>query len=98
MAAAFTIPSEKRSATVRWRFPVQRTTVILKSTAATTVNGGREWFLADPVYEQMIKTITGSAHALERRPSSARRLLPGTETLADKCTRLDFTPFCNPRN
>ena len=38
--------------------PVRRTTVVLKSTAAAMVNGGREWFLADPVYEQMIKTIT----------------------------------------
>jgi hypothetical protein len=41
----------------------------------------------------MIKTITGFTHALERRPSSARRLLPETESLADEETLRDWIMF-----
>jgi hypothetical protein len=61
--------------------PVKRTRAELTPTASPARHS--EWTLADAVYEQMITTITGFAHALERRPSSALQLLPDEETLRD---------------
>jgi len=45
--------------------------------------GPQEWSLTDAIYERMIATITRFGHALERRPASARLLLPDEETLRD---------------
>ena len=42
-----------------------------------------EWAITDMVYEEMIRTISGFTHALERRPSSAAPLLANEETMRD---------------
>ena len=57
--------------------------MVLSSSPEGTAGGGQEWSLADAVYERMITTVTSFRHALERRPVSARLLLPGEETLRD---------------
>jgi hypothetical protein len=61
---------------------VQRTTAVFVP-AAPSPAGPPEWRLTDVVYEQMVKTIAGFAHAVERRPASALQLIPGEETLHD---------------
>jgi hypothetical protein len=92
IVAALTIPLRRVEADRAVEIPVERTTVVLRSTAPAT-SGQCEWTLADPVYQQIIKTITGFTRALERRPTSALRLLPETETLADEETLRDWLLF-----
>jgi hypothetical protein len=92
IVAALTIPLRRVEADRAVEIPITRTTVVLKSTAPAAA-GQREWSLADSVYEQMIKTITGFTHALERRPTSALRLLPETETPAGEETLRDWLMF-----
>ena len=82
MAAAFTIPVRPVDPDRALEIPVRRTAVVLKSSPSAPV-GPQEWSLADAVYERMITTITRFGHALERRPASARLLLPDEETLRD---------------
>lgn len=91
MVAALTIPLRQVDAGKALKVPIRRKVVALK--AAPVTSGSPEWILDTAVYEQMIKTITGFTHALERRPSSARRLLPDTETLADEETLRDWIMF-----
>lgn len=45
--------------------------------------GQLEWTLSETIYEATIRTITGFTRALERRPPSARTLIPDEETLRD---------------
>ncbi|MGH3218308.1 MAG: hypothetical protein ACRDPY_06195, partial [Streptosporangiaceae bacterium] len=92
IVAALTIPLRRVEADRAVEIPIKRTTVALKSTTPAAA-GQREWSLADSVYEQMIKTITAFTHALERRPASALRLLPETETQADEETLRDWLLF-----
>jgi len=82
MSAAFTLPVRQVDPDRALEIPVRRTTVILKSSPSTP-GAPQEWSLADAVYERMITTITRFADALERRPASARLLLPDEETLRD---------------
>lgn len=82
MAAAFTIPVRPVDPDRALEIPVRRTAVVLKSSPSAP-GGPREWSLADAVYERMITTITRFGHAMERRPDSARLLLPDEETLRD---------------
>jgi hypothetical protein len=91
MVAALTIPLRQVDADKALKVPIRRKVVALK--AAPVASGSPEWILDTTVYEQMIKTIIGFTHALERRPSSARRLLPDTETLADEETLRDWIMF-----
>jgi hypothetical protein len=51
--------------------PVQRTIAALELAAVPPRGESQQWRLADGVYEQVIRTITSFAHALERRPPSA---------------------------
>lgn len=92
IVAALTIPLRRVEAGRAVEIPITRTTVALKSSAPAAA-GQREWSLADSVYEQMIKTITAFTHALERRPTSALRLLPETQTQADEETLRDWLMF-----
>jgi len=92
IVAALTIPLRRVEADRAVEIPIKRNTVVLKSTTHAAA-GQREWSLADSVYEQMIKTITAFTHALERRPTSALRLLPETETQADEETLRDWLLF-----
>lgn len=62
--------------------PVKRTRAEL-TLAASSSPGQSGWSLADAVYGQIIRTITGFAHAVERRPASALQLVPDQETLRD---------------
>jgi hypothetical protein len=81
MAAAFTIPVRPVDPDRAIEIPVRPTAVVLSSSPSATAGGQREWSLTDAVYERMITTITRFGHALERRPASARLLLPDEETL-----------------
>lgn len=92
IVAMLTIPLRRVEAERAVEIPIKRTTVELRSTSPAA-SGQREWVLAEPVYQQMIKTITGFTHALERRPSSALQLLPATETSADEETLRDWLMF-----
>jgi hypothetical protein len=83
MTAAFTIPVRPVDPDRALEIPVRPTAVVLNSSPSATVGGQREWSLTDPVHERMIATITRFGHALERRPASARLLLPDEETLRD---------------
>ena len=91
IVAALTIPLRQVEADRALKVPVRRKVVALKT--VPVASDSPEWFLDAPVYEQMIKTITGFTHALERRPSSARYLLPEKETLADEETLRDWLMF-----
>jgi hypothetical protein len=92
IVATLTIPLRRVEADRAVEIPIERTTVVLKSITRAAA-GQREWSLAVSVYEQMIKTITAFTHALERRPTSALRLLPETETHADEETLRDWLMF-----
>jgi hypothetical protein len=92
LVAALTIPLRQVEADRAVEIPIKRTTVVLKSTTPAPA-GQREWSLADSVYEQMIKTITAFTRALERRPTSALRLLPETENQAGEETLRDWLMF-----
>lgn len=82
LLASLSIPVRHIEADRALEIPVKRTRAVL--TPATSSSARQpEWVLADAVYEQMITTITGFAHALERRPASALQLIPGEETLRD---------------
>lgn len=83
MTAAFTIPVRPLDPDQTLEIPVRRTAVILNSSPSARPGGPREWLLTNAVYEQMITTITRFGRALERRPASARLLLPDEETLRD---------------
>jgi hypothetical protein len=83
MAASFTIPLRRVEPGRALEIPVRRTAVVLKTSPASVPGSPPEWKLTEAVYEQMIKTTTGFGHALERRPASARLLLPDEETLRD---------------
>jgi hypothetical protein len=83
MARAFTIPVRQVAPARALEIPVKRTTVALRGSSAASTDTEREWSLADPVYEQIVRTITGFAHALERRPASTTKLVPDEETLRD---------------
>jgi hypothetical protein len=83
MARGFTIPVREAEPQGGLEIPVRPTTVILEAATAPGPDGSRHWRLADSVYERMITTITRFGHALERRPASARLLLPHEETLRD---------------
>jgi hypothetical protein len=83
MIGEFTIPVRQVAADWALEVPVRRTTVVLRGSAPTGTNGEPEWSLADSVYEQIIRTITGLTRAMELRPASANRLLPDEETLRD---------------
>lgn len=91
IVSALTVPLKQVGASQALKIPIRRKAVALK--AAPSRNGPPEWSLDVIVYEQMIKTITGFTHALERRPSSARRLLLGKETPADEETLRDWIMF-----
>ena len=56
---------------------------VLTSSSPETAGGPQEWSLTGAVYERMVTTISRFGHALERRPASARLLLPDEETLRD---------------
>jgi hypothetical protein len=92
IVTALTIPLRRVEGERAVEIPIKRTTVVLKSTIRAAA-GQREWSLADSVYEQMIKNITAFTRALERRPVSALRLLPETETQADEETLRDWLMF-----
>jgi hypothetical protein len=83
MAATFTIPVRPVDPDRALEIPVRRTAVVLNSSPSAPTGGPQEWSLTDAIYEQMITTITRFGHALERRPASARLLLPDEETLRD---------------
>jgi hypothetical protein len=83
MISEFTIPVRQVAPDLALEIPVKRTTVALRGSIPASTSGEREWSLADAVYEQIIRTITGFSHALERRPASATKLLPDEETLRD---------------
>jgi hypothetical protein len=92
IVAAVTIPLRRVEADRAVEIPIKLSTVVLNTTTPAAA-GQREWTLADSVYEQMIKTITAFTHALERRPTSALRLLPETETRTDEETLRDWLMF-----
>jgi hypothetical protein len=82
LAAAMTIPVWQVESGRVLPIPVQRTTALVTRTPGRA-GQSPEWELADPVYEQVIRTITSFGHALERRPTSAMQLIPNEETLRD---------------
>jgi hypothetical protein len=82
LAAAMTIPVWQVECSRALPIPVQRTTAAV---TRKPPRAGRspEWELADPVYEQVIRTVTSFGHALERRPTSALQLIPNEGMLRD---------------
>lgn len=83
MAAAFTIAVRPVDPDRALAIPVRRITVVLNPSPSAAAGGSQEWSLAEAVYERMITTVTRFGRALERRPASARLLLPDEETLRD---------------
>lgn len=83
MISEFTIPVRQVAPDRALEIPVKRTTIALRGSVPASASSEREWSLADAVYQQIIRTITGFSHALERRPASAVKLLPDEETLRD---------------
>ena len=83
LVAGLTIPAKHVEPDRAIELPVRRTTAALAAAPPLTGGASAEWSLAEAVYEQVIKTITGFTRALERRPASASQLLPDEETLRD---------------
>lgn len=83
LVAGLTIPARHVEPDRAIELPVRRTTAVLAAAPPPHGCASPEWSLAETVYEQVIKTITGFTRALERRPASASQLLPDEETLRD---------------
>jgi len=83
LVAGLTIPARHVEPDRAMELPVRRTTAVLAGAVPSAGSALPEWSLAEAVYEQVIKTITGFTRALERRPASASQLLPDEETLRD---------------
>jgi len=96
MATAFTIPVRPVNPDRALEIPVRRIGVVLSSSPSATPGGPQEWSLTDAVYERMITTIASFGHALERRPASARLLLPDEQTLRDWLMFLLSTNYETP--
>ena len=96
MATAFTIPVRPVNPDRALEIPVRRIGIVLSSSPSATTGGSQEWSLTDAVYERMITTITSFGHALERRPASARLLLPDEQTLRDWLMFLLSTNYETP--
>jgi hypothetical protein len=83
MVAALTIPLRQVDAGRALEVPVQRKVVTLKTSPTPAADSSPEFALTGTVYEQIIRTILGFTHALERRPASARPLIGDEETMRD---------------
>jgi hypothetical protein len=83
LVAGLTIPARHVEPDRAIELPVRRATAALAAAPPPGACVSPEWSLAEAVYEQVIKTITGFTRALERRPASASQLLPDEETLRD---------------
>jgi hypothetical protein len=83
MVAALTIPLRQVDPGRALEVPAQRKVVSIKPTSASAADSSPEFALTVTVYEQIIRTIVGFTHALERRPASARSLIGDEETMRD---------------
>ena len=83
MVAALTIPLRQVDPGRALEVPAQRKVVLIKTSSAPAAGGSPEFALTVAVYEQIIQTILGFTHALERRPASARSLIGDEETMRD---------------
>lgn len=83
MVAALTIPLRQVDAHQALEVPVQRKAVTLETSPTAGAGNAPEFALTGTVYEQIIQTTLGFTHALERRPTSARPLMAGEETMRD---------------
>jgi hypothetical protein len=82
LLAALEIPIKKVAPSESLEVPIARRRVTPELIEPTGVDHA-EWRLSRTIYEQIVTTVTRFSHALERRPSSARTLLPDEETLRD---------------
>jgi hypothetical protein len=82
LLAALDIPIKKVPSGESLEVPLARRRVTPELNEPTGVDHA-EWRLSHTTYEQIVATVTRFSHALERRPSSARILLPDEETLRD---------------
>lgn len=83
LAAALTIPLRQVDPGRALEVPMKRKVVTLKTSPAPAADGSPDFALTGAVYEQIIRTILGFTHALERRPASARSLIADEETMRD---------------
>jgi hypothetical protein len=82
MESALTIPLLQLEPGQALQVPLRRKS-ITPEISPGTAGEPPEWTITDLVYEEMIRTICGFTHALERRPSSAAPLLADEETMRD---------------
>jgi hypothetical protein len=82
IAAALTIPARPVAPDKALTIPARRRPVNLRPDVPRD-RQSPEWQLDDSIYEHVIDTVTRFGHALERRPTSALKLLPAEETLRD---------------
>ncbi|HEY1918997.1 MAG TPA: hypothetical protein VGH27_25780 [Streptosporangiaceae bacterium] len=80
IVAALTIPLRQVNPGRALEVPTQRKAVLPKTSSAGSPS---EFALSGAVYEQIIRTILGFTHALERRPASAHSLIADEETMRD---------------
>jgi hypothetical protein len=83
MESALSIPLLQVEPGRALQIPLQRRRIAPQAAPATAAGESPEWTITDLVYEEIIGTIRGFTHALERRPSSATPLLADEETMRD---------------